>query len=179
MNFYTVCGSFSTNYYYKSCEVGGVFSTNYYHKTCPGFSHLCPLYNLRNLFTWPLVSSRWTLKGELISKVLFGVFNFFQKNEQKQVDLRYQGNGRIFSLVFRKNSGYQQVLLKITDHQFPHFFGLPVFALNYPKNIPETTKYISSTRYHNKHNDYESKVYDSEFYTPIFRDISSFFYAFT
>ena len=79
MNFYTVCGSFSTNYYYKSCEVGGVFSTNYYHKTCPGFSHLCPLYNLRNLFTWPLVSSRWTPKGQLISKGLFGVFNFSKK----------------------------------------------------------------------------------------------------
>ena len=30
-----------------------------------------------------------TCKGQLISKCLFGVFNFFQKNERKQVELRY------------------------------------------------------------------------------------------
>ena len=28
-------------------------------------------------------------KGQVISKCFFGVFNFFQKNKQKQVDLRY------------------------------------------------------------------------------------------
>ena len=31
-------------------------------------------------------------KGQLIVKCLLGVFNFFQKNERKQVDLRYHSS---------------------------------------------------------------------------------------
>ena len=33
--------------------------------------------------------SRFLTKGQLISKCLFGVFKFFQKTKQKQIDLRY------------------------------------------------------------------------------------------
>ena len=53
-------------------------------------------------------------KGQLISKVLFGIFNT-SKNEQKQVNLRYHSTiGRIFLFISWKNSGHQQVLLKST-----------------------------------------------------------------
>ena len=33
-----------------------------------------------------------TVKGHLISKCLFGVFNFSKENERKQVDLRYDSS---------------------------------------------------------------------------------------
>ena len=42
------------------------------------------------------------------------------KNEQKQVELRYHSTvGRNFLFVFWKNSGYQQVVLKLSD-LYPH-----------------------------------------------------------
>ena len=42
--------------------------------------------------------------------------SIFPKNERKLVHLRYHSTvGRFFSIVFWKNSGYQQVLSKLTD----------------------------------------------------------------
>ena len=40
------------------------------------------------------------LGRQLISKCLFGVFNFFQKNERKHVDLRYHSNKDEFVRLF-------------------------------------------------------------------------------
>ena len=34
-------------------------------------------------------------KGQLISKCLLSVFNFFQKNEQKQGDLRFHSTSKV------------------------------------------------------------------------------------
>ena len=52
-------------------------------------------------------------KGQLISKDFFWCL---PKNKQKQVDLRYHSTvGLFFSFIFWKNSGYQQVLPKLTD----------------------------------------------------------------
>ena len=48
-------------------------------------------------------------KGQLISKCLFGVFNFFQKNEQKQVDLRFHSSKVEFLFsFFGRNAGLKK-----------------------------------------------------------------------
>ena len=50
-----------------------------------------------------------TTKGQLISKCLFGVFNFFQKNEQKQADLRFHCNKVEFICsFFGRNIGLEK-----------------------------------------------------------------------
>ena len=61
------------------------------------------------------IRKNFLCKGLLISKGLFGV-SILPKKERKQVNLRYDSTvGWIFSFVFWENSGYQQVLSKLTD----------------------------------------------------------------
>ena len=60
-------------------------------------------------------------KGQLISKGLFGVFNSSKKQQQMKTSrpqiwgIILSTVGWIFSFIFWKNSGYQQVLSKLTD----------------------------------------------------------------
>ena len=56
--------------------------------------HLCHLeighlVSYKSQKGWTSIFTTVQYKGQLISKCLFGVFNFFQKNERKQVNLRY------------------------------------------------------------------------------------------
>ena len=43
-----------------------------------------------------------TVKGQLISECLFGVFNFLPKNELKQVNLRYHSSKFEYSRSFSR-----------------------------------------------------------------------------
>ena len=52
-------------------------------------------------------------KGQLILKCLFGVFNFFQKNDWKQVELRY--HSRICFFVFWMNPQLEKIILTLSD----------------------------------------------------------------
>ena len=70
-------------------------------------------------------------KGQLISKFLFGVINFFQKtnkNKSTWVIIVVKSN---FFVRFWKNWRYQKVLLKLTD-LYQIFIGIiPTFAINF------------------------------------------------
>ena len=87
-------------------------------------------------------------KGQLISKGIFGVFNS-SKNEQKQVNLRYHSTvGWFILFVFQKNSGYQQVLSKLTDLYSNKNFSTLVngfFAII--RKIPLQTHYVPITNH--------------------------------
>ena len=73
-----------------SCLHGGLRrgALGIFYLTILSFSDFCePLRN----FNPGNICSRFqaTAKGQLISKCLFGVFNFIKKNERKLVDLRF------------------------------------------------------------------------------------------
>ena len=54
-------------------------------------------------------------KGQLISKCLFGVFNFSKKTSRPEVSYWLSW---IFLFIFGENWGYQKVLLKLSDLYF-------------------------------------------------------------
>ena len=54
----------------------------------------------------------YVTKGQIISKCLFGVFNFFQKTNEYT---SHSSKNRIHSFVFWKNSRLDNLLSKLTD----------------------------------------------------------------
>jgi hypothetical protein len=68
---------------------------------------------LRNHKIWRnLHLSFHVTNGQIISKCLFGVFNFFQKNRTKTCRILVKG---IHSSVFWKNSQLDNLFSKLTD----------------------------------------------------------------
>ena len=66
------------------------------------------------IYEWPFINQTiWSIflqsaKGQLISKCLFGVFNFFQRNKQKQVNLRFHSSKiELVCSFFGKTSGWK------------------------------------------------------------------------
>ena len=83
----------------------------------------CTLVQLRLIKTQ--IGHQKLTKGQLISKCLFVVFNFSQKNERKQVALRYHSSKvEFFCSFFGRIEDYQKVPLKLTDLQYLELYLL-------------------------------------------------------
>ena len=60
-------------------------------------------------------SFTFVAKGHLISKCLFGVFNFSKKQTKKFDFTTIVSQVELFSFIFWKNSKIQKDILKLTD----------------------------------------------------------------
>ena len=83
---------------------------------------LGPSQNIKNCN----LSSSPSSKGQLISKCLFGVFNFFQKNEQNKLT---------WGIILLKLNSFVHFLEEFTAWQFAYEFYRPLKPSNMVSNL--------------------------------------------